>query len=100
MASVAPPPMGGLDYARIGMVFLGAVLSIVGALAPWVARTLTLGPISASETIGLINTCSQSVSALGASGTVGATECKATLSVSLLAGGALLLIGFSKFVFP
>ncbi len=91
MASVAPPPMGGLDYARIGMVFLGAVLSIVGALAPWVIQTIAI--ISLTLTAGLVNSCVPAVSATGGI----AAECKATASTPLLAGGALLLIGFSKF---
>ena len=84
MASVAPPPMGGLDYARIGVVFLGAVLSIIGGATPWIVSSSG----GSTTSIGLLSSC--------ASGG-GVALCVATNSTGLLAGGALLIIGFSKF---
>lgn len=73
-----PPPWGTLDYVRIVVAFLGAIFSIVGALAPWV-----VAPAPATTTIALLQTCS-------------GTVCVPATVVTLLAGGALLLIGFSK----
>ena len=83
------PSLNRIDYAQLVFVLAGAALSIAGALTPWMlvsassplgTTTYSYGPIAASATVGGVTTVSSSL-----------------LSSTISAGGALLLIGFSKY---
>ena len=83
------PSLNRIDYAQLVFVLAGAALSIAGALTPWVSvsqstptgtNSISFGPIAASITFGGVTTVSSSL-----------------LSSTISAGGALLLIGFSKY---
>ena len=66
-----------LIYGNILVTPCAAILSIAGALAPWVL-------LSSNSSIGLFSVCVNS-------------QCSSVTSTPLLAAAALLIIGFSEF---